>query len=170
MTIIYKDGDRVVFNQAYEHVPKDAEGTVIHTVAPGSFHEAEQLVYVRLDKHAEGVSVFAHRLNLLKNAKAQGLAKPARHAGSAWLVKVLVAFKEFCEAEYVLGRGDTTIDEFRLRGFFGAEPKNPNAWGSVPNAALRAGYIKSTDRIAISRRPAAQRRISRVWEIDPAAL
>jgi len=101
--------------------------------------------------------------------KSEGQAKAIKRAGSEWLATALTALKEFCTDQYAEGAQDITIDEFRLANY-APEPVNPNAWGALPRAAVKAGYINPTTRTVKASRIAAQARVVRVWDINPDAL
>jgi hypothetical protein len=101
--------------------------------------------------------------------KAVGQQKALKRAGSAWLTDALAALKVFLTEQYSVGETDITFDQFRAlaRTY---EPANPNAWGALPRAAIKAGYIKSTTRTEKAIRPKAQCRVVRVWDINPETL
>ncbi|WP_429498822.1 hypothetical protein ACQUFY_05830 [Robbsia andropogonis] len=101
--------------------------------------------------------------------KIAGQARAVKRAGSQWLADALVALKHFCTEEYVAGLSDVTIDNFREAGRV-REPANANAWGALPKAAIKAGYLKPTERTEAALRPAAHSRRVRVWDIAPEAL
>lgn len=102
--------------------------------------------------------------------KAAGQVKAVKRSGNEWVDTALAKLKEFCTNEYVYGDCiDITIDDFRQYGGC-PEPAHPNAWGALPKAAVKAGYIKPTSRTEKALRPKAQSRIVKVWDINPAAL
>jgi len=104
--------------------------------------------------------------------KQEGQTKALKRAGSWWLEKALIALRSYCGYVYHRGCGeqpDITIDEFRATRRC-PEPANPNAWGALPRAAVKAGYLKPTDRVEKAMRPQAQARVIRVWAINPDAL
>jgi hypothetical protein len=102
--------------------------------------------------------------------KAEGQAKAVKHAGSAWLDGAVARFRSYCYRAYCEGAADVTVDSFRLYSNPLLEPPNPSAWGALPRAACKAGFIKPTDRIEKAQRTAAQARVVRVWDIVPSAL
>ena len=102
--------------------------------------------------------------------KAAGQAKALKHAGSAWLANILSDFRDYVERRYCHGHDDVNVDAFRATVSPWREPVNPNAWGALPRAAVKAGYITPTDRIVKATRPQAQARVVKVWGINPAAL
>ncbi|CDK30086.1 putative transcription regulator [Burkholderia phage AMP1] len=101
--------------------------------------------------------------------KAEGQAKALKRAGSEWLATALAKLKEYATGEFCYGVNAITIDTFRIEGGC-PEPKNPNAWGALPKAAVRAGILLPTDRTSKAARPQAQARVVRVWEVNPAVL
>lgn len=107
--------------------------------------------------------------NLGEQLKSQGQAKALKRAGSGWLATALIALRNYCEDQYAGDVLDITIDAFRSSGYM-HEPVNPNAWGALPRAAVKAGYIKPTTRTEKALRPKAQARVVRVWDINPESL
>ncbi|KAG0163904.1 hypothetical protein DFQ30_010806 [Apophysomyces sp. BC1015] len=96
--------------------------------------------------------------------KTAGQTKALTRAGSVWLAAALAELKAFCRSMYRLDEADITIDRFRAACRV-SEPASPNAWGALPKAAVRAGYLKPTRRTESAMRPKAQRRVIRVWAI-----
>ncbi|NUX98762.1 hypothetical protein [Paraburkholderia youngii] len=102
--------------------------------------------------------------------KAEGQAKVAAHAGTAWRDAAITAMRDFAATNYVNGgRTDFTIDEFRDAGAC-PEPAHPNAWGTLPKTAVKLGILDPTFDTATSKRPAAHARVARVWRVNVDAL
>lgn len=101
--------------------------------------------------------------------KQEGQAKALKRAGSEWLATALERLKEYAVDHYIGGGLGLTIDGFRASPY-AIEPANPNAWGSLPKAAVKAGVLVPTARTVKAARPQAQARVVRVWDLNPAAL
>jgi hypothetical protein len=94
--------------------------------------------------------------------KAEGQAKAAQAAGEAWREEALFRLKMWLRWRAARGFKEMNFDQFRESGL-ASEPPTPNAWGTLPRAAVKRGLIEPTDRVAKAKRPQAQSRIVKVW-------
>jgi hypothetical protein len=97
--------------------------------------------------------------------KAEGQAQAKKRAGSEWLADSLFWLGLWVRSRREAGETEINFDQFRS-SHLPDEPPNVNAWGSLPKAAVRAGLITPTDRVAKAQRPTAQARTVRVWAIN----
>lgn len=101
--------------------------------------------------------------------KNEGMRKARKRAGSPWLATTLTLFKEFCLEAYIAGKPTVTTEDFRKLNV-APEPKSDNAWGSLPAAACKAGFLAKTSMTTVATRPFAHGRVVRLWHINPEAL
>lgn len=100
--------------------------------------------------------------------KREGQDKMQRIA-SGWLGMALDKLKEYLTYRYSEGKIVMDFDSFRA-SLQCSEPPHPNAWGALPRAAARAGFINATNYTVKADRPAAHARRVRLWSICPEAL
>lgn len=170
-------GQRVAFTDPSRHPSYLHLAGKIGTVVDIDFEKSappgeEQIVTVEFDT-GERESMFNKRLSLEvaahaeptgKELKAEGQSRSRKRAGSDWLAKSLDKFKEYCEGEYINGNQDVDIDGFRARGLV-PEPASVFAWGSLPRAAVKAGFIRPTNLVRNATRPQAHARPIKLWNI-----
>jgi len=101
--------------------------------------------------------------------KTNGQNSALRSAGSAWLHHALAELRHWLNESYLAGRRVVTMDEFRQTQRC-TEPYSPNAWGSLPRSAVRAGLLIPSHTDAKAKRLAAHARRVRLWCICPDAL
>lgn len=101
--------------------------------------------------------------------KARGQAAAARRSGSEWVAGTLNALRQFCLDQYKRGVTRITVDEFRAERRV-AEPESLNAWGALPKAAAKAGFLRDTGMAEKATRTTARARLVKVWAIQPRAL
>jgi hypothetical protein len=99
--------------------------------------------------------------------KATGQFKAA-NSSSTWLSGALERLPKFLRT-LVHDCGEPVFRMEQFRGFLHAEkvpePKHANAWGALPQAAVRAGLIRFTGRYAEAMNPSAHARIVKLWEV-----
>jgi len=101
--------------------------------------------------------------------KQNGQKRALRRAGSAWLSRALEDLKYWLADLHALGWNAASMDDFRASGRT-PEPASPNAWGSLPKAATRAGLLAPSHMTQKAKRLAAHARRVQLWNICPDVL
>jgi hypothetical protein len=99
--------------------------------------------------------------------KARGQAKVAS-AAQEWRDRAIAGLRRWLNVRAMyFGTVPTfTMDEFRdstTAGMFVGEPPHVNAWGTLPQAAVKAGLIAPTSNYRKATRPEAHARMVKVW-------
>jgi len=101
--------------------------------------------------------------------KQAGQTRALQRTGSAWLTRALRELQSWLADVYVAGRRVVNMDEFR-QATRCPEPASPNAWGSLPKAAVRSGLLAPSHTTQKAKRLAAHARRVQLWNICPDVL